>query len=69
MDDPPANVCQAFFPTLVKIGQQFVIESHQVQNRGVNIVQMSFVLNGFETEFVCCAIPQTAFDAGTSQPH
>ena len=38
MNHVPTNIGETFLATLIKIGQQFMIESHDVQNRSMKIV-------------------------------
>ncbi len=47
----------------------FVVEAEQLENRCMEIVDVDFVLDGRETEFVGGAMDHAAFDAAASQPH
>lgn len=64
-----ANIGQGFFAALMQISQQFVIKSHQMKNRRMNIMQVDFVVNSFETEFVCFTVANPALHAATCKPH
>ena len=43
------HIRQTLFSPLVKIREQFVVDSEQVQNRGVNIVDVDPVFHGLES--------------------
>lgn len=49
--------------------QLFVIESHQFQNGGVQVVDMDPVFNSMQPEFVGLADDLAPLDAATRQLH
>ena len=62
------HVGQAEVAAGVAVGQAFVVEAQQVQQRGVQVVDADAVLDGAETEFVSRAVGQAPFDATAGQP-
>ena len=46
--DASAHIRQALFSALMKIGEFLVIYSQEVKNRGMDVVKMDFVLDGFK---------------------
>src|SRR5262245_13718989 len=52
----------------VTIGEAFVVEAEQVQNRGVQVVDVDLVVNGAEAEGVAGAVRHAAPDAAAGQP-
>ena len=45
-----------------------MVESHQVQNRGVEVVDMDAVFHRRATEFVRRSVAEAAFDSATGEP-
>ena len=62
-DDLTAHVGQAVVTTLKSIGQLCVVQTEEVQNRGVQIVNMNFVFDGVKPELIGFAVPDAWFDA------
>ena len=56
IDDAAADVGEAVVATGIAVGQLFVIETQKMQDRGVQVVHVDFVLHGFVTELVCRAV-------------
>ena len=50
-------------------GKLSVVETEQVENGGVEIVDVDFIFDGVEAEFVGFAVLDTAFDAAAGHPH
>ena len=52
LDDVSGNVGQAEVAAAETVGQALVVQSHQVQNGRVEIVDVDFVFGGVPAEFV-----------------
>ena len=52
----PEHVRQAFVAALMEVRQAFVVEAHQVEDCGVEVVEVDFVLHRFEAEVVGFAV-------------
>ena len=64
----PMHVGEAHVAAAVVVGEAFVVEAHQVQNRGVQIVDGLAVFDGAVAEVVGGADDGAAFDARARQP-
>ena len=53
----------------VAVGEFFVVDAEQVQERGVHIVDVHLVALGVEAVIVGGAVGEAAFHAGTGHPH
>ena len=53
----------------VAIGQSFVIEAHQMQNRGMDVMHVDRVLDGTEAEFVGGPMDVAPTYAAARHPH
>src|SRR5688500_1979912 len=69
LDHPAIDVGQPEVAAGVAEGQPLVVEAQQVQDRGVQIVDVYLVLHGSEAEVVGSAVGHAAFHAAASQPH
>jgi hypothetical protein len=69
VDDAAFDVGQAEVATAVRVGQLFVVEAELVQDGGVQVVDVNFVLNGRESKVVGCAVNRATFDAASGYPH
>ena len=49
--------------------QSFVVEAQQVHDRGLQIVDVDFVLDDAEAQFVGLAVVQAGFHAAAGEPH
>src|SRR6266542_3597892 len=63
------HVGQPEVASAVAVGELCVIQAQQVQNRGVQIVDVNLVLHGLEAEIVGSAVGHASFDAAACQPH
>src|SRR5947199_142676 len=54
LDDMTMHVCQAAIGAVVEHAQLLVIDSHQVQDRGVNVVAVSFAFGGSPAPLQTC---------------
>lgn len=59
------HIGQAEITALESIGELPVIHSEQVQERGVEIVDVDFVLDGIEAKFIGATIDRARLDAAT----
>lgn len=69
LDHFAMHVGQAVVPALEAKGQTFVIEAEQMQQRGLQVVDMDFVLGDREAEVVGLPVHRTTFDARAAKPH
>src|SRR5262249_30076713 len=53
----------------VTVGEGFVVEAEEVEDRGVQVVDVDGVLDGLEAEFVGGAMDMAPLDAAAGQPH
>ena len=63
------DISKAEVTTGVTVGQVFVIESHEMQDRSVEIMHMNLVFHCRETEFVGRTVGHTTFDSATGEPN
>ena len=68
-DQFPAYVGETKIPAQVSIGEPCVIESEQMQNRGLQIVDVGLILHDIQTEFVGCPNGLAALDTGSGHPN
>ena len=68
LHDMAVDVGEAEVSAGVAVGELFVIETHEVENGGVEVVDVDFVFDGCEAEFVGGAVGHAAFDTATGQP-
>ena len=62
------HIRQSIVAATVTPRQSFVIDSHQVQNRGVKIMDMHGLFHSPDAMFVRGAMDMTAPHAGSGQP-
>ena len=62
------HVGQAEISSRMAIGQLFVVQSQQVQNGGMPIVDVHFALYGFVAVFVGGSVAESALYAATGHP-
>src|SRR5712692_640372 len=63
------DVGQAEIAAGVTIGELLVIESQQVQDGCVHIVNMHAILDGVVAEFIGCAVDEPRLNPAASHPH
>ena len=51
-DYSAVDVCQRLFSALMKVGQRLVVDAHEVEDGGVDVVDGRFVHHGLEAEVV-----------------
>ena len=69
LDDLAVHVGQAEVSAGVAVGELFVVEAEEVEDRGVQVVDVHLVLDGLEPEVVGGAVDVTPFDAAAGHPH
>jgi hypothetical protein len=69
MNHPAVDVGQSKVASGVAEGELLVIESEQVEDRGMEVVDVDFVFDGLEAEFIRGAMDRAAFDTTARQPH
>jgi hypothetical protein len=62
------NVGQAEVPALETESQSGVIDSQQMQDRGLKVVDGNGILNGFEAEIVGSSVSHAWLDPSTCHP-
>jgi hypothetical protein len=65
----PVNIGEAEVAAGVAIGEPLVVEAEQVEDRGVEVVDMDLVFHGREAGLVGRAMNVAAADAAAGQPH
>src|SRR5262249_20176031 len=68
LDHRAVHIGQAEVSAVVAIGELLVVQAHQVQDRGVQVVDADAVDDGLETDFVSLAVLYPALDAAAGQP-
>lgn len=66
-DDVAVDVGEAAFEAVVIVGQFLVVQAHQVQERGIKVVDAGFVHCGFESEFVALTVAVAFLDSGAGE--
>src|SRR5258708_5829637 len=69
LHDMPLDVGKPEIAALKPIGELFVIEAEQVQDRGLQIVDSDFVADHREAKFIGFTIADAVFDAAACQEH
>src|SRR5262245_44335429 len=64
----PMHVRQSVGSALEGVSKLFVIEAEQVQQRGVEVVDVDFVLDCFVAKIICLPITKTAFHTSPRDP-
>ena len=63
------NIRQPEVATLIAVRQPFVVETHAVQNRRIEIVNMDRILHNVVTVVIRLTERHARLDPATSQPH
>ena len=63
------NISQSKFATLVAPSETLVIESQQVQNGRVEVVNMDWILSDVHSEIIGLTVRNPAFNSTSGQPH
>ena len=67
--DLASNVGQSKGTAVVLKRQAFVIEAHQVEHRGVQVVDVDLAFDSVIAKVVCRTVRDAALHAAASQPH
>ena len=67
-DNVTMDVSQTTLNPIVVVGQLFVIDSHEVQYRGVEIVPVNGILDRFPSGLVGLSVAETTLDPTAGQP-
>src|SRR5260221_7824576 len=62
------NVGEPKIAALESIGQPGVVQTKQVEDRRVQIVNVNFVFDGIKSQFICFAVKDAWFDTATGEP-
>ena len=65
--DPAVHVGQAEASALVLVREPFVVDAQQVEQGGVEVVDVDAVLGDLPSELVAAAVQVAAFDAGAGE--
>ena len=65
----PVDISEAEVPARVAVGEVLVIDSHEVENGRVEVVDVDFVLHGGEAKFVGGAVGHASFDSPSGKPN
>ena len=68
LNNTAVDVCQPEVPTRMSIGQSFVVKPHDVQDRGMKIVNVHGVLFDAISDVVRLAIHDPRLDSSSGQP-
>ena len=63
-----SDVRQPKAAAVIFVGQAFVIHAQQMQNRGMQVVEVDSILHGLVPDFIGVPVTDSAFDATTGQP-
>ena len=69
MNDAAFDIGQAEVAAAVGVGQFFVVKAELVENGGVKVVDVDFVLDSGEAKVVGGSVDRAAFNAASGQPH
>ncbi len=67
-DHVSKDICQSEVPSAGKVGEIFVVQAHQVQHRGPEIIDGGDLVHGVIAEIVRCAVDRAAFHTAARQP-
>ncbi len=68
-NDASMHIREAEIAAGIPIGQFFVVEAQEVQNRRVQVMDVDFILDGGEAKVIGRAMDVAAASAAASQPH
>ena len=68
LHDVPVHVGEPEISARVAEGQRLVIEAHEMENRGVEIVDVDGILHDVDSQFVGHPVGHSAFDAPARHP-
>lgn len=62
------DVGQPVIASVVAVGEFFVIEAHEVENGGVEVVHVDFTAGDADAVFVGGTVDEAGFDAAAGEP-
>ena len=68
MDDAAMNVGQSIVAAGMSVGKSFVVEAHQVEDRGVEVVDVDRGFSHVDAVLVRFAVGDAGLHSGTGQP-
>ena len=63
------HVGEAEVSALEAVGELFVVEAEEVEEGGVEVVDVDLAVDDAEAEFVALAVDVTTLEAGAGHPH
>ena len=63
------DVGEGFLATLMEVGQVFVVDTHKVKDRRMDVVNMSLVDCRLEAELIRFAVTHSTLHSGAGHPH
>ena len=69
LHDMSVDIGEAKIPAGVSVGQIFVIQSHEVKNGGVEIMDMDLIFHGREAKLVGRTVGHAALDSSAGEPN
>ena len=60
----PVHVRQAALEAVVVVAESFMIETHDVQNSGIKIIDLHWINESLRSEFITLAVAETLFHSG-----
>ena len=68
LDDLPVDVREAEMPSLKFKGELLMVNSEQMQDRGLEVVDVDFVVNGIKADIIGSSVGDAGFNASSSHP-
>ena len=68
MDDLAMHIGQPEITSSVPIGESFMVHAEQVQDGGLQVMNIHFVIPQVVSEFITAAMDDTTLDAGSCKP-
>ena len=69
MHDISMDICQPKITSLISVSRLLMVETHQMENGGMQIMNMNLVLDSVVTIFVGPAVADARRYSATSQEH
>ena len=67
MNHTAVDIGQTEVTAGVAVGQSFVVETHEVQNRRVQVMNVHRVLDSLKTKFICRSVDDSPLHPSTSE--
>ena len=68
MDNVSVNIRETHVPPAEAIRHLFVIHTEQMKHRGMQVMDLNFVFNGFVAEFISSTVDRSTFYAAACHP-